>query len=171
MNYDLIFSRGECGDKCWPHDCSSILGFGICTGLYIAKPSAKHFLENVFTDMKNKRYGAYSDQLTIMNIFKNANLQWINEDVEINGNVYVNKVTYYMNIKICVIDFDMFERGLYFGLNKQFGNHFPIDKVGGVDNFCKVLDNIDNLKLYAKETFKYKPNIFSNEEIELIHSI
>lgn len=39
LPYDLIISQEHYGDKAMPQDCSGILGFGVCTGFYIIRPT------------------------------------------------------------------------------------------------------------------------------------
>ena len=172
LDYDFIISRGECEDKCWPHECSAIIGFGACTGFYIAKPTALDFCKLLLTNMLEKKFGGYSDQLTIMKMFVECNTIWKNKEVTLDGITYTVKETTMMGIRICCLDFNMFERGLYFCNRGQYGNHFSPNKIGGLDAFISIMKHMDNIpyikSIYTKAYTSHIRNQYSKDEIEYI---
>ena len=169
LDYDFIISRAECGNKAWPHDCSIKVGFGACSGFYIAKKNALDFLKYLLNCMKTRCYNSFTDQETIMKIFSNDSVVWHNKVDIIDDISYKNKITTINNVSICVLDYDIFERGIYVGDNNQFGNHFPVKKGGGIAEFINILNyenNNDVIKQIYKTSQNDKQNTcgFSDEE-------
>jgi len=148
--YDIVISREIGGDKCYPQDCSSKLGFGICCGFMIVKPSAIHFMNNIFSNMKMRKYNTYDDQVSIMKHIVNSKYSVNIEECSINGVLYKNNIINIDNIKICVLDFNIIIRDPLF-TGPQIANHINIDNVGGVNNFIKYFYNkLENLPLTCR---------------------
>lgn len=73
LPYDIIISKEIGGENAFPKECSNVLGFGVCSGFYIAKPSAHSFMKIVYGKMKtnaNMKH-SYSDQVAMMENFHN----------------------------------------------------------------------------------------------------
>ena len=150
LNYDLIFSREIGGDKAFPKECSKILGFGICSGFYIVKPTAQKFIMKIYNMMNSHKYGSYSDQVNIMNYIINNNYIIKDEIIILDGIEYKNNIIQIDNIKICVLDFNIILRDPILNVN-QFGNHINIDNVGGTQNFLKYFDeDLESLPLTCR---------------------
>jgi hypothetical protein len=150
LNYDLIFSREIGGNGAFPKECSSKLGFGICSGFYVMKPSSLAFISKIFDLMNNYTYNSYSDQVTIMNYIVNNDYILYDEELILDGVKYMNKIIKINGIKICVLDFNVIVRDPIVNAN-QFGNHINIDNVGGTDNFLKYFDeDLENLPLTCR---------------------
>jgi len=139
LPYDFIISKEIGGDGAYPKDCSSKLGFGICSGFYIIKNTAFKFLLKIFELMINNKNN-YSDQVNIMNYIVNSNYKVHDEEIVLDNLKYINKIIEIDDIKICVLDFDIIVRDPIIN-NGQFGNHINIDNVGGTSNFLKYFDN------------------------------
>lgn len=146
IKYDIIFSKEFGENNAFPKDCSNKIGFGICTGFYIIKPTPNsiNFLKKIYNDMINKLYGSYSDQITIMNTIVNNNYNIKNTFFINNNLIFTNKIITLndYNIDICVLDFDLITRDPEY-TKDQFANHINIDNVGGSFNFI----NYYNYKL------------------------
>jgi len=72
LEYDLIISKEVGGDMAFPPEISKQLGFGLCTGFYIAKKGSLPLLTKTLYSMKTNEYNSNSDQVTLMNyILKN----------------------------------------------------------------------------------------------------
>lgn len=150
LPYDIIISKEIGEDKAFPSECSKILGFGVCSGFYILKPSSIVFMKIIFNNMINKKYGSYSDQVNIMNYIVNNKYELSEENIILDGINYCNKIIKIDNIKICVLDFNIVTRDPIIN-NGQFANHINIDNVGGSNNFIKYFYNeIENLPLTCR---------------------
>ena len=136
LEYDIIFSREIGGSSAFPKECSSRLGFGICSGLYILKPSAIQFLLGLLYTMRERVYNNYSDQVSLMNyIVETPHVIGAEEFIH-NGKTYTNHIIIIDGIRICVLDFDVIIRDPVFTID-QFADHINIENVGGVANFLK----------------------------------
>jgi hypothetical protein len=150
LKYDLIFSREIGGNQAFPKECSSKLGFGICSGFYIMKPSALEFMTKIFELMSNYTYNSYSDQVTIMNYIVNNKHVVYDEKIVLDGIEYTNKIVEVDGIKICVLDFNIIVRDPVLNIN-QFGNHINIDNVGGTQQFLRYFDeDLETLPLTCR---------------------
>lgn len=150
IDYDFIISTEIGGDNSYPQECSKILGFGVCSGFYIIKPSALFFLSNILSLMKSHKYNTNSDQVTLMNYIVNNKYTITEEKVVFDNITYINKIIHIDNIKICVLDFNIITRDPIFN-NGQFANHINIDNVGGVNLFIKYFDEkLENLPLTCR---------------------
>ena len=103
LPYDIVISREIGGEKSYPQDCSSKLGFGICCGFMIVKPSANNFMNNIFSNMKMRKYNTYDDQVNIMKHIVNSKYSVNIEECSINNVLYKNNIINIDNIKICVV--------------------------------------------------------------------
>lgn len=139
LDYDVIISTEIGGDQAYPKECSKILGFGICSGFYIIKPSAYTFMLHIYNLMNNNEDN-YSDQVNLMNYIVKNNYKIYNENIVLDNINYINKIIEIDNIKICVLDFNIIIRDPIFNIG-QFGNHINIDNVGGTLNFLQYYDN------------------------------
>jgi hypothetical protein len=152
LNYDLIFSKEIGGDRAYPKECSKILGFGICSGFYIIKPSpsALLFVTKILQQMVSYKYDNYSDQVNIMNYIVHNNYSVKDEEIQLDGIKYTNHIIVMDDIKICVLDFDIIVRDPILNIN-QFGNHINIDNVGGTRNFLRYFDeDLETLPLTCR---------------------
>jgi hypothetical protein len=150
LDYDFIISTEIGGNKSFPPECSKIVGFGVCSGFYIIKPTAFSFLSKILHSMNTKKYNSFSDQVNIMNYIINNKYTITNEEITLDNIKYINKIIHIDGIKICVLDFDIITRDPI--LNKgQFANHINVDNVGGAVNFLKYFDeNLENLPLTCR---------------------
>ena len=139
LPYDFIISKEIGGDGAYPKECSSKLGFGVCSGFYIIKNTSFNFLTKIYNLMINNE-NIYSDQVNIMNYIVKNNYNLHDEEIVLDNVKYINKIIEIDNIKICVLDFDIITRDPILN-NGQFGNHINIDNVGGTINFLKYFDN------------------------------
>lgn len=150
LPYDIIISTEIGGAKAFPPECSKIIGFGVCSGFYILKPSSLEFMKNILENMKTKKYGSYSDQVNLMNYITNNKYDISVENITLDNKKYTNKIIHLNGIKICVLDFDIITRDPIIN-NGQFGNHINIDNVGGVNNFIKYFyEDLENLPLTCR---------------------
>lgn len=134
LPYDIIISTEIGQDKAFPSECSKILGFGVCSGFYVLKPSSFKFIQTIFNNMISKKYNSYSDQVNMMNYIVNNKHTVTNQEITLDNNKYINKIIEIDDIKICVLDFGIITRDPIVN-NGQFGNHINIDNVGGTYNF------------------------------------
>lgn len=150
LDYDFIISREIGGSESFPKECSSILGFGVCSGFYVIKPSALLFMSKIYSLMEKYTYNNYSDQVTIMNYIVKNKHTISNNTVILDGISYTNKIIEIDDIKICVLDFDMIVRDPI--VNKgQYANHINIDNVGGTSMFLKYFNTpLENLPLTCR---------------------
>lgn len=149
LPYDLIISKEIGEDEAYPKECSKILGFGVCSGFYIIKPSAHNFMSKLYDTMSNNIVN-YSDQVNLMNYIVNSNYNIKDEEIILDNVKYINKIIEIDDIKICVLDFNIIIRDPVFNIG-QFGNHINIDNVGGTTNFLKYFDdNLENLPLTCR---------------------
>ena len=133
---DFIISTEIGGANSFPRECSSMLGFGVCSGFYICKPSSLEFLKELYSNMIGSVYNSYSDQVTIMNMITNSTHEVVSNTIVLDSSRYTNKMISFKNIKMCVLDFNIVIRDPEYS-NGQFANHINIDNVGGSDNFIK----------------------------------
>ena len=150
LNYDFIVSTEIGGNKAYPSECSKQLGFGICTGFYVIKPTAHAFLSKILSFMNDKKYNNYSDQVTIMNYIVEKSNKMTLEEITFDGITYSNKIIEIDGIRICVLDFELITRDPI--LTKgQFANHINVDNVGGTMNFLRYFDEpLENLPLTCR---------------------
>jgi hypothetical protein len=66
LPYDIVISKEIGNDGAYPKDCSIQLGFGLCAGFTIFKPSALSFMREIFENMRLRKYETYDDQVNIM---------------------------------------------------------------------------------------------------------
>ena len=150
LDYDFIISTEIGNDNAYPKECSKILGFGVCTGFYIIKPSAINFMKNIYESMQIHKYNSYSDQVNIMKFIVNNNHRISNEEIILDNIKYTNKIIEIDNIKICVLDFNIITRDPILNIG-QFGNHINVDNVDGTENFLKYYDNdLESLPLTCR---------------------
>lgn len=150
LNYDIIISTEIGFNKAFPKECSEILGFGVCSGFYVIKPSALKFVIKLYNLMYNRIYNSYSDQVNLMNYIVNNNYTISEEEITLDGVKYINKIIHIDNIKICVLDFNIIVRDPIVN-NGQFGNHINIDNIGGTQNFLKYFDeDLEKLPLTCR---------------------
>jgi len=136
LPYDIIISTEIGGNKAYPAECSSKLGFGVCSGFYVLKPSCNTFIRKIYESMVTRKYNTYSDQVSLMNTIVTSDYKIAEEICEFNGKKYTNKIISIDDIRICVLDFNMITRDPIVD-NGQFANHINIDNVGGVNNFVR----------------------------------
>ena len=139
LQYDLIISKEIGENEAYPKECSKILGFGICSGFYIMKPTAYNFMTNLYDIMSNNKTN-YSDQVNLMNYIVNSKYNIKDEEIILDNVKYINKIIEIDDIKICVLDFNIIIRDPVLNI-QQFGNHINIDNVRGAINFLKYFDN------------------------------
>ena len=150
LPYDIIISKEIGNEKAFPAECSKILGLGVCSGFYILKPSSFKFMSNILNNMKNKKYGSYSDQVNLMNYIVNNKYELSQEDIILDEKNYTNKIIKIDDIKICVLDFNIITRDPIIN-DGQFGNHINIDNVGGVNTFLRYFnEDIEKLPLTCR---------------------
>jgi hypothetical protein len=133
INQDIIFSKECNGNKAFPQNCSEMIGFGICTGFYIIKPteSAINFLKILYNNMISRLYDTYSDQITLMNMIILRNYTLVNNSFMDYNNTIISLED---DVNILVLDFDIITRDPEY-TKTQFANHINIDNVGGSFNF------------------------------------
>jgi len=112
LDYDFIISRAEADNKAWPQDCSEKIGFGACSGFYIAKPKSLDLMKYLLNSMQNNTYNSYTDQETIMRIFSSGNIIWQDKIDKVDNIEYTNKIGKFNDINICVLDFNIFHRSI-----------------------------------------------------------
>jgi hypothetical protein len=150
LNYDIIISKEIGDDEAFPKECSKILGFGVCSGFYVIKPSSFRFMMKILKLMKTNVYNSCSDQVNIMNYIVNNEYKMRDEEVTLDGIKYTNKIITVDNIKICVLDFNIIIRDPIINIG-QFGNHINIHNVGGTYNFLKYFDqDLETLPLTCR---------------------
>jgi hypothetical protein len=150
LSYDIIVSTEIGGAKAYPKECSEKLGFGVCCGFMVVKPSATKTMLEIFKNMQAKKYNTYDDQVNLMNYIVNHNYTVSDEEIVLDGIQYTNKIIDIDNIKICVLDFNIITRDPV-TQNGQFGNHINIDNVGGTSNFLKYFyEPLENLPLTCR---------------------
>lgn len=135
LPFDIIISTENGGQNSYLKEFSQ-LGFGLCCGFMILKPSAKKIMLNIFKNMETKKYKTYDDEVNIMNYIVDNKQSIKEEECVLDGVIFKNKIIEIDNIKICVLDFDIITRDPI-TKKEQFGNHINIDNVGGVSNFLQ----------------------------------
>jgi hypothetical protein len=141
LPFDIIISTEIGGNTAYPKECSEKLGFGICCGFMILKPSSINFISNIFKNMESKKYNTYDDQINFMKYIVDNKYDISEQNIILDNKKYTNKIINIDNIKICVLDFDIITRDPI--INKgQFGNHINIDNVGGVFNFLRYFNEV-----------------------------
>lgn len=150
LPHDIIISTEIGGPNAYPKECSQILGFGLCCGFMILKPSSKRFLLNIFKNMETKKYETYDDQVNLMKYIVNNKYDIVDEDIILDNKKYTNKIINIDGIKICVLDFNIITRDPIIN-DGQFANHINIDNVGGVQNFIRYFyENLEDLPLTCR---------------------
>lgn len=68
LPYDIIISTEIGGDKAYPTVCSAKLGFGVCCGFMVIKPTdeARRTILSIFNNMEKFKYNTYDDQVNFM---------------------------------------------------------------------------------------------------------
>jgi len=140
LPYDIIISKESQGINAYPKHCSNILGFGVCAGFGIYKLSSLAFLNKIYDNMENKKYGNYDDQVNIMEHIVNSKRNVYDSKIVLDNREYTNIIIEIDDIKICVLDFEIVIRDPLIS-NGQFANHINIDFVEGTDNFIKYFYN------------------------------
>lgn len=147
LNFDFIISREHYGDSAYPSECSKKIGFGVCSGFYVVKPRGFPFLYKIFELMTTLKYGAYSDQVTLMNYIVENSYKIDNETIEIDGTKYVNTIIDLSGFKICVLDFELVRRDP-FERKKQMASHINVDSIGGIKQLVRYYyESYDKLPL------------------------
>jgi teichuronic acid biosynthesis glycosyltransferase TuaG len=150
LPYDIIISTEIGGNKAYPPECSSRLGFGVCSGFYVLKPSCNEFIRKIYESMVCRKYNNYSDQVTLMNTIVTSKYEITEEVCQLNGQKYTNKIIHIDGIQICVLDFNIITRDPIVD-NGQFANHINIDNVGSVGNFIRYFyEPLDKLPLTCR---------------------
>jgi len=151
LPYDIIISKEIGGPKAYPPECSSKIGFGVCSGFYILHPSSISFMSNILNFMKTYKFNNYSDQVNLMNYITNDESKKITEEkIILDGREYTNKIIEIDNIKICVLDFNIVTRDPIYN-NGQFANHINVDNVGGTNNFIRYFyEDLEKLPLTCR---------------------
>lgn len=150
LPYDFIISTEIGGPNAFPRECSNKLGFGVCSGLYIIKPTAASFMFMTLKNMMDYKFNNYSDQVNLMNYITTNPHQIIIEEVVFGGKTYTNTIILIDSIKICVLDFELVIRDPIVN-NGQYANHINIDNVDGVANFKKYFyENLEKLPLTCR---------------------
>jgi len=150
LNHDIIISTEIGLTNSFPRECSGRLGFGVCSGFFIMKPTAMLFLQNLLSMMKHKVYKTLSDQVTIMNHIVNTPHTVSTENIQLEGITYTNKIIHIDGISICVLDYNLIVRDPMFKLH-QYGNHINIGNVGGVHQFLKYFNTpLESLPLTCR---------------------
>lgn len=150
LEYDIIFSKEIGEDQAFPKDCSQQVGFGICSGFYVIKPSGLKFMLNLFNQMNSYKYGTYSDQVTLMNYIVENNHTIKEETVVLDGVTYFNKRIEIDGVRIGVLDFNIIIRDPILN-GPHFGHHINVDNVGGPQNFLQYFDeDLETLPLTCR---------------------
>ena len=155
LPYDIIISTEIGKDEAYPKECSKILGFGVCSGFYVIKPTALKFMTNIYNLMINQHYNNYSDQVTLMNYIVNNEYTISYEEIEFDSSSrvkvrYMNTIIHIDQIKICVLDFNIIIRDPI-NSDNQFGNHINIGNVGGTQQFLRYFDEpLESLPLTCR---------------------
>lgn len=173
LPYDIIISKEIGGNKAYPQECSAKLGFGVCCGFGIFKPSSKKFLFTIYQNMIDKKYGTYDDQVNFMKYIVDHHHSISEKEVILDNIKYTNKIIEVDNIQICVLDFNIIVRDPITNIN-QFANHINIDNVGGTQQFLKYFDEkLENLPLTCRCGKKHlgDNNICKHIELRKQHSI
>ena len=155
LDYDFIIAQEINENKAFPQECSSILGFGVCTGFYIAKPNSLSFLKNILNDMQKDTYNtnSYSDQVNIMHTLVKNDITVEYKKIILDNIEYENKIISFNDIKICVLNFEIIRRDPITDKN-HYAMHVNINSVGGVFNFLKYFtEDFDSL-LYTRSYIK-----------------
>lgn len=150
LPFDIIISTEIGGCQSYPKECSSKLGFGVCCGFMIIKPTAKEIMLDIFKNMGTKKYNTYDDQVNMMNYIVNTKYDITEQDIILDNKKYTNKIINIDGIKICVLDFNIVTRDPIIN-DGQFANHINIDNVGGTQNFIKYFyEDLETLPLTCR---------------------
>lgn len=150
LPYDIIISTEIGGSNAFPKECSQVLGFGMCSGFYVIKPSSLSFMLEMLRFMKTCQYNSYSDQVTLMNYVVNTPHTVRDEPWTVDGVTFVNKVIEIDGVTICVLDFGIVTRDPILNAH-QFANHINIDNVGGTAQFLRYFDeDLETLPLTCR---------------------
>jgi len=116
------------------------------------------FLNSVFSDMKNRTYGNYSDQVAIMNRLAGSDAHIEEVAMQVNGRTYTNQVLCVEGVSICVVDFALLVRDPVRDAG-QLANHINIDNVGGPEAFLRYFEEpLDDLPLTCRCTKEHLGN-------------
>ena len=150
LPFDILISTEIGGSNSYPKECSSKLGFGVCCGFMVVKPTAKNIMLDIFKNMVLKKYNTYDDQVNLMNYIVNSDYVLSEENIVLDNKIYTNKIITIDDIKICVLDFDIITRDPIIN-DGQFANHINIDNVGGVQNFIRYFhEDLETLPLTCR---------------------
>jgi len=150
LPYDFIISTEIGGNKSFPRECSEKLGFGVCTGFYVVKPTSIPFLQKIVENIFNKKYNSVSDQVNIMNYIVNNPHTCTDEICILDGIEFHNKKIEIDGILIGVLDFNIITRDPVLSTH-QYGNHINIENVGGIQNFIRYFyEPLENLPLTCR---------------------
>jgi hypothetical protein len=150
LPFDIIISTEIGGRNSYPKECSSKLGFGVCCGFMVMKPTSKKIAIEIFKNMECKKYNTYDDQVCLMNYIVNSDYVLSEENIILDNRKYINKIITIGDIKICVLDFDIITRDPVLNIG-QYGNHINIDNVGGVQNFIRYFyEELEKLPLTCR---------------------
>jgi hypothetical protein len=146
LPHDIIISMEHYGEDAFPKECSQKLGFGLCTGFYVLKPTCLDFIEGIYSKMLAKKYGSYSDQVCLMNHITGSKHYTVHDEVIVlEGVSFTNKIISLNGITICVLDFDLITRDPI-RQNNQYGNHIHIPNAGSTEEFIRFFyEDIENL--------------------------
>jgi len=150
LPFDIIISTEIGGSQSYPKECSSKLGFGVCCGFMVIKPTAKKIMFEIFKNMETKKYNTYDDQVNMMNYIVNSDYKLSEDNIILDNKKYTNKIITIHDIKICVLDFNIVTRDPIIN-DEQFANHINIDNVGGVQNFIRYFyEDLETLPLTCR---------------------
>jgi hypothetical protein len=150
LEYDIIFSKEIGEDQAFPKECSQKVGFGICSGFYVIKPSGLNFMLNLFNHMNSYKYNTYSDQVTLMNYIVENNHTIKEEPVVLDGVTYYNKIIEIDGIRIGVLDFNIIIRDPILN-GPHYGHHINVDNVGGTQKFLRYfVEDLETLPLTCR---------------------
>ena len=142
LPFDIIISKEIGGENAFPKEYSNILGFGVCSGFFIAKPSALSFMQMLYLKMNDNanNKNSYSDQVALMEVLTSTSNIITKQTIILDGITYTNIIIELDCIKICVLDFNLVIRDPIKN-NGQYANHINIDNVGGTEMFIKYFYN------------------------------
>lgn len=128
LPYDIIFSREQNEENGFPLEPCQKIGFGLCSGFYIAKPSdrVREFIKHITETMYARRYNSYSDQVTIMNVLADMNLEWKSHIYTLDGRIYKNhSATLPNGTTVCILDLKIIPRYRRKNIG-QIGSHLHV---------------------------------------------
>lgn len=172
LPYDIIISQEIGGNKAYPADCSSILGFGVCMGFSIFKPDAFFILNRIKKCMDENIYNTQDDQVLLMKNIVNNSYYVDQKDIKLNNKSYICNIIYVLGIQICVLNPDIIIRDPILNID-QYANHINLDNVGGPIAFLRYFDeDLDNLPLTCRcgKTYLGDNSICKHINLRNLHS-